>query len=192
MTTTAEWRRGFAVLVVALWALVPARPVFAQVTSTSAPAVTSTTATTVVVTTATTSTSTTTTSTSTTTTTTVVPDFPIADPFDPDPPDVTTGPPVTGVTIPATVTTEVTLPFSRPFSTSTTTPANAAPTTADSSTTVLTTSTTAALAESLRVAAEPAPVPTLSEDATTSRAWIVVAGASLLVLAALAARRLRG
>jgi hypothetical protein len=179
------------VLVVALWALVPARPVFAQVTSTSAPAVTTTTN--AIVTTTTSTSTTTTTTTMTSTTTTLAPDFPIAEPFNPDPPDVTTGPPVTGVTIPVTVTTEVTLPFSRPFSTSTSTTADAAPTTADSSTTVLTTTTTTtALTESLRVVAEPAPVPSSPEERTGSRPWIVLAGAGLVLLAALGARRLKG
>lgn len=180
-------------LTVALAALVPARPGLAQATSsTSSPA--ATTSTTAGVTT----TSTTVQSTTTAPPLVVLP----YDPLFPSSPDTSSvGPVVTGISIPATITTVVELPFSTPFSQATTTTrgvetiAVGSTTTepATMTTTTTPTTSTAAPPPRLQLATVPAPAPASSEAGSGAGAWTVLACGVVLGAAALVAwRRLRG
>ena len=196
MKVSAEWWRRLAALTLAAWLLAPARSGFAQVTtSMTSGAVTTTT---------TSSTTTTSTTVPTETTldhssTTTPPTFPVVLPEDPFPnaPDTPAVGPTFIASIPVTVTTEVVLPFSAPFSRGTTTTldvepiAFGAPTTASVTTTVTTLPPPTTASRVTLVQAAPAPVPPASS--TPSRAWMVLAGIGVLAVAAVATwRRVQG
>ena len=210
MKVSAEWWRRLAALTLAAWVLAPARSGFAQVTtSTTSGAVTTTTD----VATTTTSTATTTSTTSTTvptettldpSATTTPPTFPMVLPENPNPPDTPAVGPTFIASVPATITTEVVLPFSTPFSRATTTTldvetiAFGAPTTASVTTTTTTATTlpppTTAPRMTTLAQAAPAPVPSAAKgESTGSPLWMVLAGMGVLAVAAVAAwRRVRG